>query len=244
MASVSETGHTKNVAHLDHLNAFVNGYGGNYNPAKSALKLTSLVALHTTAQGLLDNVIQKNTSFNNALNDRSATYSGIKTLCTRLINALEATDAANETIKDAKALNRKIQGGRKAVNPATPIDPNTPAPKTISVSQQSYDQLAAHFSGIIAILSLEPSYAPNETDLKVSALTALHAQMMQQNANVAMAYAAVSNARIDRDKTLYAPETGLVDIAGEVKKYVKSVFGATSPEYGLIKGIKFKSVKQ
>jgi hypothetical protein len=49
----------------------------------------------------------------------------------------------------------------------------------------------------------------------------------------------ISNARINRNKILYLAVTGLYDIQLEVKKYVKSLFGATSPEYKQISGIKF-----
>ena len=49
----------------------------------------------------------------------------------------------------------------------------------------------------------------------------------------------LSNARIERDKVLYKPETGLVDIVDDVKKYVKSLFGVSTPQYKQISGLKF-----
>ena len=39
-----------------------------------------------------------------------------------------------------------------------------------------------------------------------------------------------------------ATGTGLVDTAGDVKKYVKSVFGGTSPQYKQVSGLKFTKV--
>lgn len=48
------------------------------------------------------------------------------------------------------------------------------------------------------------------------------------------------NARIVRNDSLYADETGLCDIAAMVKKYVKSLFGADSPEYAQISGLEFR----
>lgn len=100
-----------------------------------------------------------------------------------------------------------------------------------------------HFDGMISVLDSEPSYTPNETDLKVTALQTKLQELKDSNDQVANAYTNVSNARIERNKTLYKDDGGLVDTAGEVKKYVKSVFGATSPEFGQIKGIKFKKEK-
>ena len=238
MASVSETGHAKNVANLQDLISFVTGYGATYNPTKNALKLPQLNALATASQASLADVVTKNTAYNNKVNERVVAFSNLKALSTRLINALQTTDATTQKVADAKAFNKKLHGVRaKAVT--TPPDPNTPAPTTISTSQQSYDQQIQHLAGIISVLQTEPSYAPNENDLKIVTLTAKQADLTAKNNAVATAYTNVSNSRIARDTNLYATTTGLFDIATEVKKYVKSVYGATSPQFAQIKGIEF-----
>lgn len=240
----SEVGHAKNVANFTDLIAFVIGYGTAYNPSKTALKLPALQALATASQATLTEVITKNTAFNGTVNLRLQAFSTLRALSTRLINALEATEASNEKIDDAKLFNRKMQGKRASIGAsardAQPIDPNTPAPSSISASQQSYDQLIQHFAGFISVLQSETTYTPNENDLKIPALQSKLADLNTKNTAVATAYVAVSNARIFRNKTLYKDETGLVPIAIEVKKYVKSIFGATSDEYAQIKGIEFK----
>ena len=64
-----------------------------------------------------------------------------------------------------------------------------------------------------------------------------------KNNAVSVAYANVSNSRITRNNTLYNNETSLVQTATEVKKYIKSIFGATSQEYAQVKGIQFKKIK-
>lgn len=170
-------------------------------------------------------------------------FSGLKSLSTRLINALEITDASPQTIKDAKGFNRKIHGQR-ASKPKTPEDPNTPAPTTISTSQQSYDQLIQHLAGLISVLQSEPTYAPNEFDLQIATLNTMSADLTTKNNEVAAAYTDISNSRIARNNILYAPDTGLTDIALDVKKYVKSIFGARSPEFKQVNKINFKKVKR
>ena len=242
MASTSETGHAKNVANFQDLISFVTGYGATYNPNKNALKLPQLTALYTTSQGSLADVVTKNTAYNNKVNERVVAFKDLKSLSTRLINALQTTDATSEKVADAKAFNKKMQGIRaKAVE--TPTDPNAPAPNTISTSQQSYDQQIQHLAGIISVLQTEPSYAPNETDLQIATLTAKQADLTSKNNAVSTAYTNVSNSRIARDTTIYGTDTGLFDIATEVKKYIKSLFGATSPEFAQVKGIEFKKVR-
>lgn len=242
MPSTSEVGHAKNVANFQDLIAFVNGYGATYNPSKDSLKLTQLEELHTTANENLSTVIQKSTEYNNAVNDRMEAFSNLRSLSTRLINALDATDASAEKLKDAKVFNRKMQG-KRATKVETPLDPNAPPPNTISTSQQSYDQLIQHFQGLISVLESEPSYAPNENDLKITTLQAKKQDLERKNERVATAYTEVSNTRLQRNNTLYNEDNGLVPTAAEVKKYVKSVFGASSPEFGQIKGIRFNIIK-
>ena len=99
-------------------------------------------------------------------------------------------------------------------------------------------------AGLISVLQSEPSYAPNETDLAIATLTAKQADLTAKNNEVSTAYTNISNSRIARNNTLYADNTGLVEIATEVKKYIKSLFGASSPEFAQVKGIEFKKAKK
>ena len=238
MASTSETGHAKNVANFQDLIEFVTGYGATYNPSKSSLKLAQLVALKATAETKLTDVISKNTNYNNKVNERMVAFSNLKSLSTRLVNALQTTDATTQTINDAKTFNRKMQG-KKASASQTPTDPNAPAPATISTSQQSYDQLIQHLTGLKSVLEEEPSYTPNETELQVATIDAKIADLTAKNTAVSTAYTNISNSRISRNETLYTSDNGIFETASEVKKYIKSVFGASSPQYNQVSGIKF-----
>ena len=239
MASTSEVGHAKNVANFQDLIEFVTGYGATYNPSKSSLKLAQLVALKATAETKLTDVISKNTNYNNKVNERMVAFSNLKSLSTRLVNALQTTDATTQTINDAKTFNRKMQG-KKASASQTPTDPNAPAPATISTSQQSYDQLIQHLTGLKSVLEEEPSYTPNETELQVATIDAKIADLTAKNTAVSTAYTNISNSRISRNETLYTSDNGIFETASEVKKYIKSVFGASSPQYNQVSGIKFK----
>ncbi len=64
-----------------------------------------------------------------------------------------------------------------------------------------------------------------------------------KNAAVVEATIPVSNARVSRNEILYKENTGLCDVAMDVKTYIKSVFGATSPQYKQISKLEFKKVK-
>ena len=238
MASTSEVGHAKNVANFQDLIEFVIGYGATYNPSKNSLKLPQLIALKDNAQSKLNDVITKNTIYNNKVNERMVAFGNLKSLSTRLVNALQTTDATNETINNAKTFNRKMQG-KKASTTQTPTDPNAPAPATISTSQQSYDQLIQHLAGLKSVLETESSYTPNEIELQIATIDSKIADLSAKNTAVATAYTNISNSRISRNETLYTSENGIYETASEVKKYIKSVFGASSPQYNQVSGIKF-----
>lgn len=238
MASTSEVGHAKNVANFQDLIEFVIGYGETYNPSKNSLKLPQLIALRETAQTKLNDVIAKNTIYNNKVNERMVAFGNLKSFSTRLVNALQTTDATNETINNAKTFNRKMQG-KKASTTQASTDPNAPAPATISTSQQSYDQLIQHLTGLKSVLETEPSYTPNEIELQIATIDSKIADLSAKNTAVATAYTNISNSRISRNETLYTSENGIYETASEVKKYIKSVFGASSPQYNQVSGIKF-----
>jgi len=242
MPSTSETGHAKNVANFEDFISFVTAYGATYNPSKASIKLANLNAIFTQAKADITNVMNKTVVFNNTSNVRATSFEPLQKLSTRLVQALASTDATSELIKDAKAVNRKLQG-KRAKATETPTDPNAPAPNTISASQQSYDQLIEHFSKLIEILKSEPTYTPNETDLKITTLTAQLTALKTANTNVTNAYTAISNARIARDKTLYKEKTGMYDVTLDVKNYVKSLYGISSPEFKQLSKIKFSKPK-
>ena len=244
MASNSEVGHAKNVANFEHLISFCTGYSSSYNPSKGSIKIPALNTQLSNAQKAIVEVTAKTVIFNNATNTRIQLFEPLKKLSTRLVSALTATDATTETIKDAKTINKKIQGQRStAIKDVTATtDTITPAPTNISTSQQSYDQLTEHFSKIIALLLSETSYTPNEPELQVATLNAQLADLKIANTNVGNAYTDVSNARIARNKQLYNETNGLCHTAQEVKNYVKSLFGATSPEYKQVSKLIFKSI--
>ncbi len=156
-----------------------------------------------------------------------------------MVNAFAASGAPENAVDDAKALKRKLDGARAKALPQD--NPNTPEDESQgnSVSQQSYTQLTEHLDSLIDLLDTSETYAPNETELQIGALQAYSTSLKSENNSVINSTTALSNKRITRDEALYAEGTGLVDLAGLVKKYIKSLFGADSPQYAQISGLDF-----
>jgi hypothetical protein len=243
MASTSETGHAKNVSNFEDLISFCTGYGTKYNPSNPTLSLTALNTLFTSAKASLTTLNTTRVPWVNAVNAREIAFKPLNPLITRVINALDSTEASAEVVADARSIAKKIQGVRaKPKNNPTPLDPNNPDPdpKSISASQMSYDSRIENLEKLFKLLAGQPEYAPNETELQVASIDALHGNLKSLNTTAVTTYTDISNARIARNNLLYSPITGLVEIAGSVKKYIKSVFGASSPEYKQVSGLQFK----
>ena len=201
--------------------------------------------MQTQAKASLQQAKTTKTSFDNATNARQLAFKDLKPFATKVVNALAVSGATALAVDDAKTINRKIQGAKANGGTKTPADPNAPTPtdKTISTSQQSYDSLIDHFTKLIEAVSQDANYKPNETELKVATLQTKLDSLKSSNTDLISGFTNWSNARINRNTTLYSPLTGLVQTALDVKKYVKSVFGATSPQFKQVSGLEFTNVK-
>ncbi len=238
---IYEDGHARNVERFATMISFVTSYGVAYNPSNTAITLANLNAKLFAANNTMDDVSNSRQARAAASNARENTFAPLKPLSTRVYNYYAASGAPANSVKDAQTLNKKIQGQR--VTPLIEDDPNTPEDESlqnISSSQQSYTQLVEHLDGLIDLLGLDSSYSPNEPDLALSELTTLSTAMKDANTNSMNANTNLSVAFLDRNEAMYEETTGLVDIAATVKKYVKAVFGADSPEFAQISGLQFK----
>ena len=110
MKSTNETGHVKNVAHFEDLISFCTAYGERYNPSKNSIALNALSHLFDEAQNKIAKVTTAKNDFDYFTGIRQTRFSPLKPLATRIVNALSATDAPDTVVKDAKTINRKIQG--------------------------------------------------------------------------------------------------------------------------------------
>lgn len=236
MSSTSEVGHAKNVANLQKITQQVTTYT-LYNPPVENITVANLQVLYTTATAKLTEVEDKRNANKNAIITRQTAFENLKSTCTKIVNLLEILGLPQGTLDQAKSLNRSIQGSSKKTT--TPPEKGKEAPKTASTSRQSFTQQAENFGILLQLLATLPGYTPNEEDLKLNNLTTYHASLMSATQAVDQTEAELNTKLIERDKILYADATGLYTIAQNVKKYVKSLYGATSQEYKNVSSIKF-----
>ena len=186
-------------------------------------------------------------AYKNAVSAREAAFAPLAKLITRVNNSLKASNSSSQVDDSAMSLVRKLQG-RRSTPKMTEEEKKTAeaegkAVNEISSSQMSFDSRLDNFDKLIKLLATEPEYSPNEADLKIESLTTYYNDLSTKNTAVINAAVPLNNARISRDQVLYTPLSGIVDISVDVKTYVKSIFGATSPQYKLISKLELKSVK-
>ena len=243
MASTSEQGHNRNAVNFDNLIIICTSYGATYNPNKAAIKIPAMQAQAITVKNSVAGMNNLVPAYKIAVDARIAAFKPLDKIITRANNALKASDTTIEIINTAQTIVRKLQG-RRATPKKTEEQKKVAADAgkeivEISTSQMSYDSRIDNLDKLIKLLLSVAAYAPNETELKVAALTALYTDLKAKNLAVVNADTLLSNARVARNITMYKDDIGLVDVANDVKTYVKSVFGATSPQYKQVCALKF-----
>ena len=238
----SGVGHVSNVANFERLIDLCTVFGTMYNPGSSHIQLPSLQSKATAALAVLQATRTAKVNYDDATNAREIAFESLKKLSTRIVNALKATNASEQKMDDAKTISRKIQGYRKKGAVATALVEGEEAPRTNSVAQQSYGDLLENFTKLVGVIATEPLYLPNEEDLKLSALNTLIGNLKASSTVVTTMEHHYSTARIQRDDVLYAPNNGMVDLALAAKVYIKSCFGASSPQYKQVGGMEFRKL--
>ena len=240
MAFTSETGHAKNVANLQKLTEQIKVYT-LYNPPVENIKIANLQTLYSDASSILNQVEDKRNANKNAITLRQTAFENLKPTATKIINHLGILGLSQGTIDQAKSLNRLIQGGQK--KETTPPEEGKEPAKAVSTSRQSYTQQAENFGILLQLLETISAYNPNEEDLKLANLNTYKESLMSATQSVDQTEAELNNKLIERDQLLYKDGTGLYSIAQNVKKYVKSIYGANSPEYTNVSSIEFTTRK-
>jgi hypothetical protein len=100
-----------------------------------------------------------------------------------------------------------------------------------------------HLFALKQLITNEPNYNPNETDLQTTTIDTLHTTLDTINDAVKTDYIPYQNAMTARDLELYHPETGIVQLAKKIKTYIKSVYSASSPQYQQANAIQFRTIK-
>jgi hypothetical protein len=243
MKTTNGNTHEDNVNNLGVFITRATNFGSAYNPPRPQLTIQGLTQLKVLGKSAIDLVDSYEISYKNAIAARNAAFNGFDFRVTRVINSLRISRSTDQTLVQAEAMVRELRGKRvseiltDAEIAAEKAKGNTV--KQVTLHNSRIDRKIENFARFVLFLATIPEYKPNEVDLTIEALTAEVENLKALNQAIVTTFSSLGTARMARDKALYAGDTGLVPNALDAKSYVKSVFGATSPEYKQIRDILF-----
>lgn len=241
--NTKQTGHEQNVVNLGLIIAKVSSFQSGYNPSRVDFSIPNLTQLKTNGESVIASWSAADNVFKKAISERNYLFTGFDSLITRTINALRISGASEQTINQAEVFVRDLRGGRASDKPKeedlAEDKENGGEGRQITLHNSTIDSKIENFRKYVLFLSMVDQYNPNEEDLTINALTNKLAVLKTANDNYNSAEAALDASRWQRNLLLYTPISGVYDIASGVKLYVKSAFGASSPEYKSISNINF-----
>jgi DNA-binding transcriptional regulator YbjK len=244
--STIEPRHHENVENLGVFIKDLQTFGDSYQPSNAALTIDNLILLKQKGINALDDVSTAVLANKNAIAARTYVFHDIDSLITRVANTIKICNAKQQNVDQALSIIRDIRGKR-----ASPLlsDKDLAAEKEkgnnivqIVKHNATMKIQTTNFGMLIKSLASMTEYNPNESDLKIDALTAKQAAMVNQNELVDSTSAVLDSKRAVRQNVLYAETTGLVSIGKSVKLYVKAAYGANSQQYKQISNLRFINI--
>ncbi len=233
----------QNVDNMELLTERVSTFLPEYDPGETRLSIQNQKQVKASGDVVLLGVTASESACNNIISARTLVFNAIDPLVTRVINALRISDVSEQTIQQGESIVREIRNQRATVIPPPEntvggIENGKPQ-RTNKMHSGSYNTKTENFRRLIVLLSTIPAYRPKETELSVESLNNKLEALNMINSATKTADARANAARTQRDVVLYTAKTGLVDIAQDSKLYVKSAYGATSPQFKSVSGISF-----
>ncbi|HYG02960.1 MAG TPA: hypothetical protein VD927_10985 [Chryseosolibacter sp.] len=224
------------VAAFDKVLGLCGTLGSRYQPTKESINPSGLQETLQRAKQTMDLVNvwwEANTS---AISERAHLYAMLPVFSTRVINSLRLAGASQEVIEDAMMLKRRFYYRKPAGKRVSASDAESDQTRKGNSSVQlDYLSITELFEKLVYLVTKVPAYATNESDLTIEALNQHLASLRQASDNVRATQIQLEVARSRRDETLRA----MTKEAGDVKRYVRTAFGHTSPEFKMLTKIRF-----
>ena len=228
-----------NMQAFNSLIGYCTGYGGKYNPGRPNLRIESLQAQMDAVRQALENVKETRVHFINEVNERRQVFARLPALASSVLRTMVACGVADDKLTSARMLVTNLLGKSPRSRTVVAEQGAQPVQPTVRQSsmQWSYWSQADSFSQLVKMIATEPLYQPNEQELSLAGLKLKLASLEDMNQRVAQARTNWSNARLQRDASMYGQEQSLSSLTRAVKSYLRAIFGLHSPQYDQVKGI-------
>jgi hypothetical protein len=239
MASVSETGHNKNVANFASAIQVLIEMGSIYNPTNPNLLLANLNPVKTNLGGTITFLNNKKPVYKNAVANREILIAELPSRLTMSLNYAKSTNISQTDKENLSSQVKKMRGDKKA----KVVNPETAEGDSISTSQMSYDSRIANFDTYISQLSSLAEYNPNETVIQIADFQNYHQKLTNSSTLVNSAGNELITGRKNRNDILYNNQINVIQLMREIKAYLKSLGSAAEPYYQAIVKLQFKDLK-
>ena len=239
MASVSETGHNKNVANFASAIQVLVEMGNLYNPTNPNLLLANLNPVKTNLGGTITFLNNKKPVYKNAVANREILIAELPSRLTMSLNYAKSTNISQTNKENLSSQVKKMRGDKKA----KVVNPETAEGDSISTSQMSYDSRIANFDTYISQLSSLAEYNPNETVIQIADFQNYHQKLINSSTLVNSAGNELITGRKNRNDILYNNQINVIQLMRDIKAYLKSLGSAAEPYYKAIVKLQFKDIK-
>ena len=239
MASVSETGHNKNVANFASAIQVLVEMGSLYNPTNPNLLLANLNPVKTNLGGTITFLNNKKPVYKNAVANREILIAELPSRLTMSLNYAKSTNISQTDKENISSQVKKMRGDKKA----KVVNPETAEGDSISTSQMSYDSRIANFDTYISQLSSLAEYNPNETVIQIADFQNYHQKLTNSSTLVNSAGNELITGRKNRNNILYNDQINVIQLMRDIKAYLKSLGSAAEPYYKAIVKLQFKDIK-
>ena len=239
MASISETGHNKNVANFASAIQVLVEMGSLYNPTNPNLLLANLNPVKTNLGGTITFLNNKKPIYKNAVADREILIAQLPSRLTMSLNYAKSTNISQTDKENLSSQVKKMRGDKKA----KAVNPETAEGDSISTSQMSYDSRIANFDTYISQLSSLAEYNPNETVIQIADFQNYHQKLTNSSTLVNSAGNELITGRKNRNDILYNDQINVIQLMRDIKAYLKSLGSAAEPYYKAIVKLQFKDIK-
>ena len=233
----SETSHAKNVNNFGSLLVSIEVLGSYYNPIKESLSLPHLRTVHKQSKAVMQGVALSLSVYAAALDSRKKAWDGIEHLAGRILSLCSETE--DELEQDVNALLKTVRSKNALIAEQVAINQFTKF--NAMLTQSSFEKRLESFDQLVNLISRSKASTVDNGKLLIASMEALQSNFRSKNMSVKLAEAALSTARYNRDMLLYKQENNLVELAKEVKEYVKDALGPSYTQYLQIMGTNFKA---
>ncbi len=206
-----------------------------YAPADVKYEVAALTAAINACATGNSTVDALRMPWQDVVDDRIALVKSLGPLVTQALGYVKSNTAWADRFAAVKRAADKVRGVRRSKKE---VGDGEDAGPTRTQGERSFVELAAFFKTFVDRLISLPGYAPADAKISTTELLALHAEFEAMNTARPTLAEALADAITDRKETFLGP-MGLKFVFDGIKTSVKGQYGQGSPQFRMVKGIKW-----